>query len=422
LDSLAARLARAEAAIAILRQQISDEAESAVQTRSRFHVELSAQVLTNSFITTGRVNNTDVPQTALVPVAPGTAPPTNSAFGVTLRQTRLGAATSIDDVAGGTFAGDIDIDFFGGVQTSSGDRRLFPELRMRTARARLIWPRTELMFGSDTPLISDLNPLSLASVGTPDFSGAGNLWNWLGQVRLTQSIGSLGAGAHRVSWAIQGAIMTPYAAQLATGEPDLVDAGERSTRPAFEARLRTRWGASDVRGVETVQEALIGARPGGEIGIGIHQGWVTTAADVLTQSHAVSVDARLVLIPRVELRGEAYAGQVLRGLGGGGVAQNFGAPPAGSSALGPPLRDAAGWAQINGQPVQSLITGVGCGVDVTNPDDNAPRRQNTVCAVHADWRPTQPLLFGIEYRQIGTRYSSGTFGARHVNFIFGFEL
>jgi hypothetical protein len=136
----------------------------------------------------------------------------------------------------------------------------------------------------------------------------------------------------------------------------------------------------------------------------------------------VSVDARLVLIPRVELRGEAYAGQVLRGLGGGGIAQNFGAPPAGSSALGPPLRDAAGWAQINGQPVQSLITGVGCGVDVTNPDDNAPRRQNTVCAVHADWRPTQPLLFGIEYRQIGTRYSSGTFGARHVNFIFGFEL
>lgn len=424
LDSLAARLARAEAAIAILRQQIADEAESSVQTRSRFHLELSAQVLTNSFLTYGRVNNTDVPQTALVPATPGTAPPTNSAFGVTLRQTRLGAATSIDRVAGATFAGDIDVDFFGGVQTSPGDRRLFPELRMRTARARLIWPRTELMFGSDTPLISDLNPLSLASVGIPDFSGAGNLWNWLGQARVTQTIGSLGSGYHRVSWAIQGAIMTPYAAQLATGEPDLVDAGERSTRPAFEARLRTRWGASDGTGVETVSEALIGARAGGEIGIGLHRGWVATAADVLQDSRALSLDARLVVLPRVELRGEAYTGQLLRGLGGGAIGQNFGAPPLGSPAntLGPAIRDAAGWAQLNGQPVQSLIAGVGCGIDVTNPDDDATRRQNTVCAVHVDWRPTQPLLFGIEYRQIGTRYSAGTFAAHHLNFIFGFEL
>ena len=117
LDSLMARLARAEAAIAILRQQIADESESAVHTRSRFHVELSAQMLTNAFVTSGRVNNTDVPQTALPPSAPAATPPTNSAFGVTLRQSRLGAATSIDNVAGATFAGDIDVDFFGGVQT-----------------------------------------------------------------------------------------------------------------------------------------------------------------------------------------------------------------------------------------------------------------------------------------------------------------
>jgi hypothetical protein len=42
--------------------------------------------------------------------------------------------------------------------------------------------------------------------------------------------------------------------------------------------------------------------------------------------------------------------------------------------------------------------------------------------VHADWRPTQPLLFGLEYRQLGTRFPSGTFGAHHLNLIFGFEL
>jgi hypothetical protein len=420
LDSLAARLARAEAAIAILRQQIADEAEIAVHTRSRFHVELSAQVLTNAFVTSGRVNNTDVPQTVLAPAAGSSTPPTTSSFGVTLRQTRLGAATSIDNVAGGTFAGDIDLDFFGGVQTNAGDRRLFPEPRLRTARARMIWSRTELMVGSDTPLISDLNPLSLASVGTPDFSGAGNLWNWLGQLRLTQTLGSLGTGTHRVSWAITGAVMTPYAAQTAPGEPDLVDAGERSTRPAFEARLRTRWGDGSSA---PMSDALIGAR-GGEIGVGMHRGWVATSTDVLKESHAVSADARLVIAPRVELRGEAYAGRLLRGLGGGAIGQNFGAPPVGSPAnvLGPAIRDAAGWAQINAQPLESLITGVGCGIDLTNANDAATRLQNTVCAAHADWRPIQPLLFGIEYRQLGTRYQSGTFAAHHLNFIFGFEL
>jgi hypothetical protein len=417
-----ARLARAEAAIAILRQQIADESESAVHTRSRFHVELSAQMLTNAFVTSGRVNNTDVPQTALPPAAPATIPPTNSAFGVTLRQSRLGAATSIDNVGGATFAGDVDVDFFGGVQTSSGDRRLFPEPRLRTARARLIWAKTELMLGSDTPLISDLNPLSLASVGTPDFSGAGNLWNWLGQVRVTQTIGSLGRGAGRLRWAIQGAVMTPYAAQTAPGEPDLVDAGERSSRPAVEARLRAQWG-DDASGAATVSGALIGGS-GGEIGIGMHRGWVATSPGVLKESHAVSIDARFIVAPRLELRGEGYAGRLLRGLGGGAIAQNFGAAPPGAPAnsLGPPIRDAAGWAQLNLQPVQAVIAGVGCGIDATRAEDAATRLQNTVCAAHMDWRPVQPLVFGLEYRHLATRYSTGTYTARHLNLILGFEL
>jgi len=425
LDSLLARLERAEAAIAILRQQIADESESAVQTRSRFHLELSAQVLTNAFFTAGRVNNIDDPQTVLVPPSAGSTPPTNSALGVSLRQTRLGAATSIDNVAGATFAGDIDVDFFGGVQNGSGDRRLFPELRMRTARARLLWPHTELMFGSDTPLISDLNPLSLAAVGIPDFSGAGNLWNWLGQVRVTQDIGSLGIGGGRIRWAVQGALMTPYAAQLAPGEPDIVDAGERSSRPAMEARLRTRWGGttSSMSSAPTISGAMIGSY-GGEIGIGAHQSWVATAPGVLQHSYAISLDGHMLLAPHVELRGEAYVGQLLRGLGGGAIGQNFGTAPPGAppNSLGPPIHDKAGWAQINLQPREPIISGLGCGIDSTDPNDNPVRIQNTVCAAHAEWRPVQPLVFGIEYRQLWTRYADDTYTARHVNFIFGFEL
>jgi hypothetical protein len=412
LDSLRARLARAEAAIALLREQLAGEAESAVHTKSRLRVELSAQVLTNAFVTLGRVNNVDVPQTVLAPPAAGATPATDDALGFTLRQTRFGVAASVADVLGGTFAGDLDFDLFGGVQDGPGDRRLFPEPRLRTARARLVWSRTELMVGSETPLISDLNPMSLASIGVPAFSGAGNLWNWLAQVRITRELAAMGPPRRSVRWAIQGAVLAPYANTVAAGEPDAVDAAERSRRPAIEARLRARWGTEEERAITGT--AMIGDR-GGEIGVGMHRGWVATAPGMLEVSHAVSLDAHIVPLRGVELRGEAYAGQLLRGLGGGGIAQNFGS-------FGSPVRDIAGWAQLNVQLHPTLTTGIGCGVDLVDPDAGPTRLQNTVCAAHAAWRPMQPLVIGVEYRQFGTRFATGTHGARHVNLVLGFEL
>jgi hypothetical protein len=34
----------------------------------------------------------------------------------------------------------------------------------------------------------------------------------------------------------------------------------------------------------------------------------------------------------------------------------------------------------------------------------------------------QPLVLGVEYRQLGTRFATGTHGARHFNLVLGFEL
>ena len=173
-DSLAARLARAERAIALLRQQVADESQSAVRTRSRFQLELSGRVLTNAFATARRVNSVDVP---IIALEPGADPPDRRVLGVTVRQSRFGAMVSVTDVLGGTFEGSAELDFAGGEQCGPGDSRLFPEPRMRTAWGRLVWPRTELLVGSEAPLISDLNPVSVASVGVTGFVAAGNLWN-----------------------------------------------------------------------------------------------------------------------------------------------------------------------------------------------------------------------------------------------------
>jgi hypothetical protein len=407
-------LARAEAAIAALRQQLATESQSTVHTRSRLQLDITGRILSNFFLTLGRANNVDVPGTALAPSDVAD----DDAFGVTVRQSRLGAVVTVADVLGGTFVGDFDIDFFGGVQNGPGDRRLFPEPRMRTTSARLRWSRTELMVGMEVPLVSELNPVSLAASGVPLFSGTGNLWNWLGQLRLTQEIGRTPIGSGAIRWALQGAIMTPYAAAQAPGEPDAEDAGERSRRPAFEGRLRAKWGDSASSGGT---DASIGDG-GGEIGVGVHRGWVADGTGALITSRAIAMDARVSLTSRLEVRGEAYAGQLLRGLGGGAIGQAFGRPATGA-ALGPPIRDKAGWAQINAQVLTTLLAGAGCGLDVVDETDRPTRRRNSVCAGHLLWRPSEPIVVGLEFRGITTEFDTGDTGrAQHLNLSLGFEL
>ena len=425
-DSLAARLARAEAAIALLRQQLAEQAETGARLKSRARFELSALVLTNAFYTSSRVNNVDVPQVVLPPTATGDD---GGALGATVRQTRVGAAASIDDVLGATFDASLDVDFFGGVQAGPGDRRLFPEPRLRIARARLVWARTELLVGSETPLVSDLDPVSVAAVGTPDFSGAGNLWNWLPQVRVTRELGA-GVVAHaapgaetRLRVAVQAAVLAPFTNAQGAGEPDATDAAERSRRPFLEGRVRARWGAAsaehDLPGLSTLLDG------GGEVGVGVHRGWVDVGRGALRSSRALTADARVALSRRVELRGEGYVGgRLVRGLGGGAIGQTFGRVPAGAPAgtIGAPLSDAGGWAQLNWRPHPVLLTGAGCGYNAVDPAGQPLRRSNLACATHLTWRPMEPLLLGFEYRRLRTRYDAGPFVGHHLNLALGVEL
>jgi hypothetical protein len=416
-DSLAARLARLEGDVALLRRQLADETRMATRTRSRLGLVLSARVQTNIFANSHRTNNVDVPQYLLAP--PATPNPLGSpgtrTLGMSVRQSRLGAAITVDSVLGATFHGDIDMDFFGGASTGPGDRRLFPEPRMRTARAELRWRRTELLVGSETPLISDLNPISVAAVGLPGFVGAGNLWNWLPQIRVTRDVIALGDSRLRI--ALQGAVLTPFGAAQHVGEPDAVDAGERSARPFLQSRVRVRWGISDD---DAGTDGAI-LEHGAELGVGTHHGWLRVSEPGLQHSRAIAADARVALPGRVELRGEVYRGQLLRGLGGGAIGQTFGRALPGRT-LGPALRDVAGWFQLNAEPHPTLITGAGCGFDAVNSDDRPVRQHNSACAVHGVLRPMQPVFIGVELRWLQTRYAEGVYRGRHFNLALGFEL
>lgn len=414
MDSVLARLARAEAELALLRAQLATESASQVRTRSRLQLELSARLMLNVGASRGTLTGTEIPVFAAParvrdPVLGSSG---ERALAFSLRQTLIGANLSVDSVAGGTLTADFELDFF--ARALDPNPPLFPEPRLRTARVFLLWRRTEVMAGMETPLISDLNPVSGAAVAVPLFATAGNLWNWLPQVRLTRTVWSRG-GRTPLALAVQGAVMSPYTGDRHVTNLTGPDAGVLSGRPALESRVRLRWGAGhDAVAAQAVLPS------GGEIAWGTHTGWMRVVGDTSLRNWAVGADVRMALPGRLELRGEAYRGRLLRGLGGGGIGQNFGTlAPANEPGI--PLTDTAGWLQLNAQVQAGLVAGAGCGTDRVH-GSAADRRRNTVCALHTMWRPMQPLLVSLEYRDLRTRYAAGVRRGGHLNLGFGIEL
>lgn len=386
-DSLADRLRRAEAAIRSLQQQVADQAESAARARSGVHLEFSGRVMLAGFGNSRRVNNVDNPQFVRPDTTPGV--PVRG-VGMGIRQTRLGLAVRSAPVLGGVFTGDVDVDFYGG-QMPSGGGRTFPLIRIRTARAIVRWSNAQLLLGQESPLVSGVNPITPAAIGSPEFAGAGNLWLWLPQVRGgVESHGSLRVG-------LEAAVLAPTSGDPVAAFDTDYDAAERSQRPYLQARAHVAWGADDLRG---------------EIGCGVHQGWLVPATTRVSSS-AVACDAIVPLHRVVEVRGEFFAGRGLRGLGGGAIAQNF-------TSANAALRSTGGWAQLNLQPTFLTRFGAGCGVD--HPDPVATRRRNDACATYVTVRPAGPLFVGGEWRRLRTEYATGRFTNDHVTLATGFEF
>lgn len=194
-------------------------------------------------------------------------------------------------------------------------------------------------------------------VGFPEFAGAGKLWLWIPQVRAGLDIASHGA----TRLGIEAAALAPPSGDPQTAFFTQPDIAERSSRPFLEGRLRARWGEGDSRG---------------EASIGGHYGWLAVGPDWRVVTRAAAVSVWTSLAHRLELRGEAYAGQALAGLGGGGVGQSFGR-----------------------------------------------QRRNLAVEGHASWRRA-PVVVGAEVRRLKTRYGAtrSDAGVSHVNLAIGSEF
>jgi hypothetical protein len=145
-------------------------------------------VLMNAFHTSDKTNNSDVPSSPSPDPADN---PASSASGGTVRQSRVTVLALVPDFARGALRGELDVDFYGGQQPSTGGRT-FPLLRIRRAFAELSWNRFALLLGQESPPIAMVSPSSLAAIGFPEFAGSGNLWLWLPQVRLSGDLAPVG--------------------------------------------------------------------------------------------------------------------------------------------------------------------------------------------------------------------------------------
>jgi hypothetical protein len=392
LDSMAARVERAEEQLKLLQQMLAAESDGKVTTRSRLSLEFNGRVLVTGFSNSRRVNNVDVPLFVRPDTASGLP---QGGAGMAIRQTTLGLAVTAPHVFGGNFRGDVDVDFFGGQQPSTGGRT-FPLLRLRPARAMVKWTQGEFMIGQDAPLIAALNPVSLASIGTPGFAGAGNLWLWLPQIRAGLETGGI------ISIGIQGAVLAPTSGDPANVFDTDNDVAEKSSRPYLQGRVHVRWGADEMEG---------------DIGFGVHQGWIAAKGDSLLTSSAVAIDVKLPITKWFEIRGEAFQGQALKGLGGGGIGQGFGVN-------GVPVHTSGGWAQVNFKPSSRVLLGAGYGMDDPRDSDlpAGSRLKNVVREAHIHVRPGGPFVFGLEYRRLETTYSTGMLANDHINLSMGIEF
>ncbi|CAN5689485.1 hypothetical protein BH24GEM1_BH24GEM1_19480 [soil metagenome] len=352
-------------------------------------------ILMNAFHTTDNVNNSDVPQFA-VPPTPAT--PEASTSSATVRQSRVTVFALVPEFAGGAMSGELDVDFFGGQQPSTGGRT-FPLLRIRRAVAELAWSRVALLIGQESPPIAAVSPSSLASIGFPGFAGAGNLWLWIPQVRLSADLAATGDARIGAELAALAPTSGEPQGTFAT-QPDIA---ERSGRPFLQGRLRGRWGEG---------ERL------GEVSAGGHYGWILNAAGGRVPSKALVVSVWTPIGAAVELRAEGFTGQAIAGLGGGGIGQNM-------VRDGVPVRTKGGWGQLNLRPSSQLEIGGGMGID--DPDDEdlteMSRLRNVAAEAHLTWR-RRPAVVGLEVRHIRTRYRGplDDLTATQVNVGMGFEF
>src|SRR5208337_510114 len=227
---LDARVEKLEESSTLLNEKVDEQYQTKVEAASKYRARLSGIVLMNAFRNHGTSDNFDYPDFAQA--ASGLP---QSGFGATLRQSEIGLEIFGPNLAGAKTSANVHLDFAGGFPAAPNGVD-FGIVRMQTASLRFDWEHTSIVAGQDSLFVSPLSPTSFASLATPAFSYAGNLWGWTPQLRME----------HRFD------VTSDQTLTLQAGILDNLDweppydpfyryaqAGEQSGQPAYAAR--TAW-------------------------------------------------------------------------------------------------------------------------------------------------------------------------------------
>lgn len=324
------RVQKLEESTSLMGSKIDEQYQTKVETASKYRARLHGIVLMNAFRNVGGSDNLDFPDYSL-PLSRFTP---NATVGATLRQSQIGLEVFGPNVAGAKTSANVQFDFAGGFPVT-GNGVNFGIVRLQTGSLRLDWEHTSVVAGQDSLFISPLSPTSFASLATPTFAFAGNLWGWTPQIRVEhrfslsdQQTVTLQAGVlDNLDWEFNSGLYerTPHA-------------GEMSGQPAYG--FRTEWSKG------TTQHALTF----GAAGYYGRQNW---AWGRFVDAWAGMADWQIPILQRLQLSGEFYRGRGIGGLGGAiGTSVVFG----GSFPFSPlrAVDTAGGWAQLKFQLTPKL--------------------------------------------------------------------
>ena len=402
------RVQKLEDSTSLISDKIDEQYQTKVETASKYRARLHGIVLMNAFRNVGGSDNLDLPSFAQ-PVSAGTP---RASIGATLRQSEIGLEIFGPTVAGARTSADVQLDFAGGFP-ATGNGVNFGIVRLQTASLRLDWQHTSVVAGQDSLFVSPLSPTSFASLATPAFAFAGNLWGWTPQLRVE----------HRFSVSDQQTV-TVQAGILDNLDWEFpydpfyryAQAGEQSGQPAYA--VRTAWSRP------------VGQHPlsFGAAGYYGRQNW---SWDRYVDAWAAMADWQVPIVSRLSLSGEFYRG---RGIGGLGASAGRSIVYGTNSPYSGPIRGlnaAGGWAQLKFQLTPKIeLNGVVAEDDaLTNDIRGFATDQNNFSPIlgrnrgafgNVVFRPRSDLVLSAEFRRLQSFpvYSSSS-ATNQVNLAMG---
>jgi ribosomal protein L29 len=376
---------------AIEESQIATHDITKVETQSKYPLKVSGLILFNGFVNTRQVDISASPDYAVA--GPGST-------GLSLRQTMLGLDASGPHLFNATSHADLRVDFF--ANDTKSNYAASGLLRLRTAHAALSWQNTEAFVEVDRSILEPNEPSSLVALAQPELAWAGNLWSWNPQVGVSHQIALTNSSHIKLQSALIDTSDPPLSGSTPRTSP--VSQTERSRWPGTEARIAFQRGESGV---------------GQEIGIGGYFSPHRTSYGNNYDAWATTIDLRSSLTKYLGVTANAYRGQALAGLGGGGY-MNYLYYNVGSKTIVRALDDVGGWAQLKASASQRVEINAGYGIDnpfaheidianqYSGPTSYAGLERNRSIYSNVIYSPRAYLMFSVEYKRLWSSFSNAS--------------